>query len=268
MLGHCPPWAQGSYAFLSAHKMARKAGKKGTEVERVRKQDARSQALGVSEGSLCWGNIAAAKWKSQNRHRTPAEISRAWAFSAVYVCRGWGGAWFCLRPALSLGTRRSLLPLPGEISPSQQGHLTRGGWNVVTWPADPGLIRAEQGHGKRASRYRQTEEQTDTNTHAPRTPGPPCPARSSGLLSSQLGRCPASLQPAPQRTPPSHHSPTRWGEVQAWELFHSTVPSSDNSSPKSHESGPGSKALLWAALCNFHFFHTKPWECEPEGPLM
>ena len=173
MLEHCPPWAQGSYAFLSAHKMARKAGKKGTEVERVRKQDARSQALGVSEGSLCWGNIAAAKWKPQSRHRTPAEISGAWAFSAVYVCRGWGGAWFCLRPALSLGSRRSLLPLPGEISPSQQGHLTRGGWNVVTWAADPGLIRAEQGHRKRASRYRQTEEQTDTNTHAPRTPGPP-----------------------------------------------------------------------------------------------
>ena len=50
MLGHCPPWAQSSYAFLFAHKTARKAGKKGTEVVRVRKQDAGSQALGVSEG--------------------------------------------------------------------------------------------------------------------------------------------------------------------------------------------------------------------------
>ena len=48
----------------------------------------------------------------------------------------------------------------------------------------------------------------------------------------------------------------RPGGVQVWELFHSAVPSSDNSGPKSHESGPDSKALLWAALCNFHFFHT------------
>ena len=50
MLRHCPPWAQASYIFLFAHKTARKGGKKGTEVERVRKQDAGSQALGVSEG--------------------------------------------------------------------------------------------------------------------------------------------------------------------------------------------------------------------------
>lgn len=87
----------------------------------------------------------------------------------LYTCvGGWGGAWFCLGPVLSLGTGRSLLPLPGEISPSQWGHLTRGGWNVVTWPADPGLIRAEQGHGEkskqiqpdsRANRYKHTRSQ-------------------------------------------------------------------------------------------------------------
>ena len=85
MLRHCPPWAQASYIFLFAHKTARKGGKKATEVERVRKQDAGSQALGVSEGSLCWGNTSAAKWKPQSRHRTPAGISGGWAFCPLAV---------------------------------------------------------------------------------------------------------------------------------------------------------------------------------------
>lgn len=104
MLRHCLPWAQASYIFLFAHKTARKGGKKGTEVERVRKQDAGSQALGVSEGSLCWGNTAAAKWKPQSRHRTPAGISGAGPF-LLYTCVGGGvglgSAWvLCLALAL------------------------------------------------------------------------------------------------------------------------------------------------------------------------
>lgn len=184
MLRHCPPWAQASYIFLFAHKTARKGGKKGTEVERVRKQDAGSQALGVSEGSLCWGNTAAAKWKPQSRHHTPAGISGAWAFSSVYMCRGWGGAWFCLGPVLSLGTGRSLLPLPGEISPSQWGHLTRGGWNVVTWPADPGLIRAEQGHGEKSKQI-QPDSRANRYKHT-RSQNPRPPVSSKELWAAQL----------------------------------------------------------------------------------
>lgn len=48
--------AQASYIFLFAHKTARKGGKKGTEVERVRKQDAEARPWGFQRslaGQYC-----------------------------------------------------------------------------------------------------------------------------------------------------------------------------------------------------------------------
>ena len=54
---------------------------------------------------------------------------------------------------------------------------------------------------EQADTARQQSKQIQTHT-LPEPQGLPCPPRSSGLLSSQLGHCPASLQQAPPGTPP------------------------------------------------------------------
>lgn len=101
----------------------------------------------------------------------------------VYVGHGWG----LILPCLVLALTGRSYPSRGKEVP-EWGHLTRGGWNVATWSADPGLIRAEKDTGKeQADTARQWMR---TRTHAPRM----LPTRSSRLLCPQA-RMPPSFPP-------------------------------------------------------------------------
>lgn len=170
------------------------------------------------------------------------------------------GAGFCL--GLRLGSSTLLFPLPGWVrSPSERGHLTRGGWNVVTWPADPGLIRAEQGH--------RENEQVDparqwTGTQTPVLPEPGASLASSReLWAAQLpGQAPA---PLPSRKPPPRHGHRSLTlcEVPGFGFAPAFPPSLLIPAPNHVIIGAWLSGPIWAALGGCQFFHAYHWYVSP-----
>ena len=163
------------------------------------------------------GQYGSCQTETSEQVTVPLQRSQRPGLFLLYTYVGGGvSIGFCLGPVLRLGTGRSLLRLPGERSPSQWGHLTRGGWNVVTWPADPGLIRAEQGHREKeqADTARQYSKQIQTHM-LPERQHLLFPPRSSGLLSSQARTAPSFLPSSAHLGHRQHqHGLTWWGEVQ------------------------------------------------------